>query len=86
MAERDLTSTGAHVVLALSVCALLSAGVGNVLLAVTESVVWPLILGVVWVLFAVVVVVEAEAAAPSRSRTLPAGRFPVVAAGPVRPW
>jgi hypothetical protein len=76
MAERDLTSVRAQTVLVVAVGALLSAGVVNVLLAVTESVFWPVFAGVGWVVVAAGVTVEAEAAATSRSRTLrvaPAG-------------
>lgn len=70
MAERDLTSTWAQTALVVAVGALLSAGVVNVLLAVTESVLWPVFVGVGWLVVAVGVTIEAEAAMPSRSRML----------------
>jgi hypothetical protein len=81
---RDLTSTRAQLVLGLSVSVLLSCGVGNVLLAVTESVLWPLIAGVVWVVCAFLVVIEAEAATRSRWRTRPSDLVRRTAATPAR--
>ncbi|MCP2248185.1 hypothetical protein [Lentzea aerocolonigenes] len=69
MAERDLTSGGAQAVLGLSVLVLLSCAVGNVLLAVTESVWWPLFVGVGWWGVAAGVTAWATVAATSRSRT-----------------
>lgn len=68
MAERGLTSCGARAVLGLAVLVLLSCAVGNVLLAVTESVWWPLVAGVGWWGVAVGVTVQAEAVGASRSR------------------
>ena len=70
MAERDLTGNRAQAVLVVAVGVLLSAGVVNVLLAVVESVVWPVVVGVGWVAVAAGVVVEAEAAAAAGSTTL----------------
>ena len=70
MAERDLTGNRAQAVLVVAVGVLLSAGVVNVLLAVVESVVWPVVVGVGWVAAAAGVVVEAEAAAAAGSTTL----------------
>lgn len=84
MTERDLTSAWARTVLVVAVGALLSAGVVNVLIAVTESVLWPVFVGVGWVVVAAGVVVEAEAAAPSRSRTHPASPVPLAVTGPAR--
>jgi membrane protein YdbS with pleckstrin-like domain len=69
MAERDLTSCGAQAVLGLSVCVLLSCTVGNVLLAVTESVWWPVVAAVVMWGAAAGVAVWATAASTSRWRT-----------------
>ncbi|MFI6100862.1 hypothetical protein ACIA8G_35380 [Lentzea sp. NPDC051213] len=86
MAERDLTCIGAWLVLTTSVAALLSAGVINVLLAITESVLWPLVPGVGWPVIAAVVTALAQAATPSRSRTRHAARVPMDAGAPVRPW
>jgi membrane protein YdbS with pleckstrin-like domain len=68
MAERDLTSGGARAVLGVSVLVLLSCAVGNVLLAVTESVWWPLVAAVVWWGAAAGVTAWATAASTSRSR------------------
>lgn len=45
MAERDLTSAWARTVLVASVAVLLSAAVVNALIAVTESVLWPVFVG-----------------------------------------
>lgn len=67
MADRDMMSTGAQVVLTLALLALLSSGVVNLLLAVTESILWPLLPGVGWPLVAVVVTSMASTATPSRS-------------------
>ncbi|NGY63257.1 hypothetical protein G7043_30485 [Lentzea sp. NEAU-D13] len=61
-AERDLTGHRAQAVLVIAVAALLSSGVVNVLIAVVESVVWPVVVGVGWVVVAAGVVIEAEAA------------------------
>ncbi|GAA3673092.1 hypothetical protein GCM10022267_69820 [Lentzea roselyniae] len=69
MTERDLTSGGAQAVLGLSVLVLLSCAVGNVLLAVTESVWWPLFAGVSWWGAAASVVIRATAATTSRAGT-----------------
>ena len=69
MSERDLACAQAQTVLAVAVGALLSAGVANVLIAVTESVLWPVFVGVGWVTVAAGVTIKAEAATPSRSRT-----------------
>lgn len=68
MAEPGLTSIRAQLLLCASVCVLLSCGVGNVLLAVTESVLWPLILGVGWTVTAAVVTGLAQAATPPPPR------------------
>lgn len=70
MSERDLACAWTQVVLVVAVGALLSVGVANVLIAVTESVLWPVFVGVGWVVVAGGVTVKAEAATPSRSRTL----------------
>lgn len=67
MAERSVTSCGARAVLGLAVLVLLSCAVGNVLLAVTESVWWPLAAGAVWWGVAIGVTVQAEAVCASRS-------------------
>ena len=69
MAERGLTSRGARAVLVGAVLVLLSCAVGNVLLAVAESVWWPLAVGVGWWGVAVGVTVQAGAGAPVGSRT-----------------
>lgn len=69
MAKRDLTSGGARAVLVLSVLVLLSCAVGNVLLAVVESVWWPLVAGAIWWGVAAGVVIRAAATTTSRSRT-----------------
>lgn len=74
MAERDLAGNRAQAVLVAAVGVLLSAGVVNVLIAVVESVVWPVVLGVGWVVVAAGVVIEADAAAASGSITLPQPR------------
>lgn len=84
MAQRNLTRAWAQAVLVLSVGALLSAGVVNVLLAVVESVAWPVFVGVGWVVVAVGVVIEAEAATPSRWRTPYDERAWVAVAVPAR--
>ena len=55
MEPRDLTSNREQLLLGASVTVLLSCGVGNVLLAVTGSVVWPLILGLMWTVVTAVV-------------------------------
>lgn len=68
MAGRDVTSGRARAVLGVSVLVLLSCAVGNVLLAVTESVWWPLVTAVVWWGAAAGVTAWATAAR-SRSRT-----------------
>lgn len=86
MAERDLTSAGAQVLLCASVSVLLSCGVGNVLLAVTESVLWPLLLGVGWTVIAAVVTGLAQAATPAGSRTRRAEHALAGAAAPAHPW
>ena len=86
MAERDLASAWVRTVLVVAVGALLSAGVVNVLIAVTESVLWPVFVGVGWMLVAGGVVVEAEAAALSSSKLHPASSVPLAAAGLARPW
>lgn len=70
MVERDLTSAWAQMALVVVVGALLSAGVVNVLLAVTESVLWPVFVGVGWVVVAAGVTFEAAVTMPSRPRTL----------------
>lgn len=69
-AERDLTGHRAQAVLVIAVAALLSSGVVNVLIAVVESVVWPVVVGVGWVVVAAGVVIEADAAGvtPSAAR------------------
>jgi len=64
-----MTNRGARAVLGTSVLVLLSCAVINVLLAVTESVWWPLPAGALWWGVAVGVVIRAAAAAPARSRT-----------------
>lgn len=69
MADRGLTSSRARAVLGLAVLVLLSCAVGNVLLAVTESVWWPLAAGVGWWGVAVRVTIRAEAVGTSGSRT-----------------
>lgn len=84
MTDEDLGETWRLMVLVVSVFALLAAGVGNVLLAVTEAVLWPLAVGVAWGVAAAVVVV-AGASTPPRSRTLPVERAPAVDVVPVRP-
>lgn len=84
MTERDLTSAWARTVLVVSVAALLSAEGVNVLIAVTESVVWPVAVGVGWVVVAAGLVIEAEAARPSGSRTPRAARAQVVTEVPAR--
>lgn len=84
MAERDLTSCGAPAVLGVSVLVLLSCAVGNVLLAVTESVWWPLFAGVGWWGAAAGVVIRAAAATTSRSRTLRVAPARADAVVPVR--
>lgn len=66
MAERDPMSTGTQVVLTLALLALLSSGVINILLAVTESALWPLLPGVGWPLVAAVVTSMASTATPPR--------------------
>jgi len=71
MMDDDVDETWRLVVLVVSVFALLAAGIANVLLAVTESVLWPLVVGVGWVVAAAVVAVVASGPARSRSRTLP---------------
>lgn len=68
MPERGLT-TRAQVVLTLSVLVLLSSGVVNVQLAVTESVLWPLLPGVGWPVVAAVLTGLASTSAPSGSDT-----------------
>jgi hypothetical protein len=65
MAARD-SAKGAQVVLALSVLGLLSSGVVSVLLAVTDSVLWPLMPGVGWPVVAAVVTAMASTTEPSR--------------------
>jgi hypothetical protein len=82
MAERDLTSGTA--LLCASVFVLLSCGVGDVLLAVTESVLWPLVLGVTWVVIAAVVTGLAQAAMPSGPRTSGVPQVSADVAAPVR--
>ncbi|TWP47431.1 hypothetical protein FKR81_32480 [Lentzea tibetensis] len=84
MAEGNLTGACAQMTLGLSVLALLSAGVVNVVLAVTEWVLWPLVPGVGWPVVAALVVGLASAATPSRSRMLPAELLPGAAATPAR--
>jgi hypothetical protein len=84
MAVRDLTSGGAQVVLGLSVLVLLSCAVGNVLLAVTESVWWPLFAGVGWWGVAAGVVIWAAGATTCRSRTPRVAPAWVAAEAPVR--
>jgi hypothetical protein len=69
MEPRGLTNSREELLLCASVSVLLSCGVGNVLLAVTESVVWPLILGVMWLVVAAIVTGLASATTPPRSRT-----------------
>lgn len=69
MSERDLACAWTQAVLVVAVGALLSAGVANVLIAVTESVLWPVFVGVGWVAVAAGVTVKAETATSSRSRT-----------------
>jgi len=86
MTEPDLASAWARTVLVVAVGALLSAGVVNVLIAVTESVLWPMFVGVGWMVVAASVVVGAEAATPSRSRTRPARPVPLAATGSARRW
>ena len=70
MLERDLRCAWAQAVLVVAIGALLSAGVANLLIAVTESVLWPVFVGVGWVAVAAGVTVKAEAATPFESRTL----------------
>lgn len=69
MAERDLARVRAHTVLVVAVGVLLSAGVVNVLIAVVESVLWPVIVGVGWVVVAIGVAIEADGATASSSST-----------------
>jgi hypothetical protein len=69
MAGRDLTSCGTRAVLNVSVLALLSCAVVDVLLAAVESVWWPLVAAVAWWGAAIGVVIRAAAAATPRSRT-----------------
>lgn len=85
MTDEDLGRTWRLAVLMASVFALLAAGVGNVLLAVTESVLWPLILGVVWVVAAAAVTAVADVPRPSGSRTPPVEWVPAVVVVPARP-
>lgn len=68
MVERDLARVRTHTLLVVAVGVLLSAGVINVLIAVVESVLWPAIVGVGWVVVATGVVIEAEAATASSSK------------------
>ncbi|GGU15687.1 hypothetical protein [Lentzea flava] len=84
MAERGLTGCGARAVLGSAVLVLLSCAVGNVLLAVTESVWWPLAVGVGWWGVAVGVAVQAEAATASGSAAPRAARPTVAPAVPAR--
>ncbi|MFC3894039.1 hypothetical protein ACFOWZ_21395 [Lentzea rhizosphaerae] len=79
MAERGLTSCGTRAVLGSAMLVQLSCAVGNVLLAVTESVWWPLAAGVGWWGVAVAVAIQAEAA------TTPGSRAPRVAPTPMAP-
>jgi hypothetical protein len=84
MAECGLTSSGARAVLGLAVLVLLSCAVGNVLLAITESVWWPLAAGVGWWGVAVGVAIQAEAATTSESRALRVAPARVASAVPTR--
>ncbi|MDX3663739.1 hypothetical protein PV646_41200 [Streptomyces sp. ID05-26A] len=68
MGEGDVSGAGARTVLVLAVGVLLAVGVVNVLIAVTESVLWPVFVGVGWVGVAAGVTIWADAAATSRSR------------------
>jgi membrane protein YdbS with pleckstrin-like domain len=77
MAPRNLPSNREQLLLGASVSVLLSCGVGNVLLAVTESVVWPLIIGVVWTVVAAVVTGLGSATTPPRSTMSCLTRVPV---------
>lgn len=77
MVERGLASCGARAVLCSVMLVQLSCAVGNVLLAVVESVWWPLAAGVLWWGVAVGVAIRAEAA------TTPGSSAPRVAAARV---
>ncbi|MDX3663736.1 hypothetical protein PV646_41185 [Streptomyces sp. ID05-26A] len=70
--------------LVLAVGALLAAGVINVLIAVTEAVLWPVGVGVGWVVVAAGVSTWADTAATSRFRTPRAAPEGVAAAEAVR--
>ncbi|NGY62305.1 hypothetical protein G7043_25610 [Lentzea sp. NEAU-D13] len=84
MAERGLTSCGARAVLGLAMLVQLSCAVGTVLLAVTESVWWPLAAGVGWWGVAVGVAIQAEAATTSGSRAPRVVPTPMASAVPAR--
>ncbi|ANZ35951.1 hypothetical protein BBK82_07515 [Lentzea guizhouensis] len=64
-----MSGAWARTALVLAVGVLLSAGVVNVLIAVTESVLWPVVVGVGWVGVAAGVTIWADAAVTSRLRT-----------------
>lgn len=84
MAGQDATSAGARTVLCVSVLVLLSCAVGNVLLAVTESVWWPIVAAVAMWGAAAGVTAWATVAATSRSRTPRAARARADAGVPAR--
>ncbi|GLY54484.1 hypothetical protein [Lentzea sp. NBRC 102530] len=84
MREGGASSAWARTVLVLAVAALLAAGVVNVLIAATEAVLWPVGVGVGWVVVAAGVSIWADAAATSRSRTPRSAPERVAAAGVVR--
>ncbi|MEU0886193.1 hypothetical protein ABZ345_47125 [Lentzea sp. NPDC005914] len=68
MGERGVSGAWARTVLVLAVGVLLAAGVVSVLIAVTESVWWPVVVGVGWVVVAAGVTIWADAAGTSGSR------------------
>jgi hypothetical protein len=80
MEEGVVSGAWARTMLVLAVGVLMAAGVVNVLIAVTESVLWPVFVGVGWVVVAAGVSVWADAAATSKSRTLRAVPKSAVAA------
>jgi hypothetical protein len=73
MAERDLTSGLARTVLVAAVAVLLSAALVNVLIAVTESVLWPVFVSAGYVAIAAGLVIGAEHATRSESNGPPFG-------------
>jgi hypothetical protein len=84
MGEGVASGGWARTVLVLAVGVLLAAGVVNVLIAVTESVLWPAGLGMGWVVVAAGVSIWADVAATSRSKSPREEPERMAAAGSVR--